>query len=147
MSHWNGKAVFGDGSAIQVACAKREDIGNVLFQQAKIGRPCVLVLDRKEWAPSGSDSWKTVRTDAFGIGPRGGVKLLASKNGGASGHEALDFDVAVGDSLDALVAPRLAAIPASAATGGIHNAEQLSFGFLGPAAALPAKSADRGAGR
>ncbi|CUW41943.1 protein of unknown function (plasmid) [Magnetospirillum sp. XM-1] len=44
-------------------------------------------------------------------------------------------------------APRLAAIPASATPSGIHGAEQLSFGFLGPAAALPAKSADRGAGR
>ncbi|CUW41933.1 protein of unknown function (plasmid) [Magnetospirillum sp. XM-1] len=40
---------------------------------------------------------------------------------------------------------RLAIAPTKAS--GIHAAEQLGFGFLGPAAALPPKPKDRGAGR
>ncbi|ARJ66060.1 hypothetical protein WV31_10515 [Magnetospirillum sp. ME-1] len=44
-------------------------------------------------------------------------------------------------------APRLAAIPPSANPNGIHGAEQACLGTLGPVAALPAKSADRGAER
>ncbi|CUW41942.1 conserved protein of unknown function (plasmid) [Magnetospirillum sp. XM-1] len=70
---------------------------------------------------------------------------------GRAQEKAADFDVLAGRPAPKPIVlaevPRLAAIPASANPKGIHGAEQLSFGFLGPAAALPKKSADRGAGR
>lgn len=73
-----------------------------------------------------------------------------------SGHERLELIAETYPAAEPLAgrnpedpdaASRLAAIPASANPTGMHNAEQLCFGALGAAAALPSKGMDRGAGR
>jgi hypothetical protein len=102
LNHWNGEALFADGSTKQAAFARKADFAGTLAKQAARGEPCVLVLSKLE----GHSSEFQFR-EAFVLGPRGGAKSVVIEPKGASAMEKLDFQHAVEQARKGLAPVRL----------------------------------------
>jgi len=127
-NHWTGHALFSDGSAIQVAFARKADIAGTLASQAALGRPCVISLQRMEGYP-----FKAKHREAFVLGPRGGAKPVAVEPLEPSAMESLDFK-------SALEVARAALVP----TGPSPEREMPSGGQMGIALVVSSKDIEPG---
>ena len=142
-NHWNGKALFADGSSKQVAFVRKADFAATLVKQAAQGEPCVLVLGKREGYSS-----EVQFHEAFVMGPRGGARSVGIEPKGSSAMERLDFQHAVEQACKDLAPVRLVvASPGPTRDKGPVKACQISLFDLDMKPAMPPKTRDRVEGR